>query len=117
MLSFVLQPQNSSGADATGRIQLASSTSFILTLSITGLAPGSVHASHIHKGACGGIGPIAAALRNVVADPSGTATVATQVDELPYSIPAEGWYANVHAGPDLTGPNAKGILCGNLPAP
>ncbi len=101
----------------TGTVSVVKGTgSFDVTMKLTGLAPNSVHVNHIHKGSCAAPGPIAYALQTIQADASGNATVMSTV-ATDYVIPAGGWYANVHTGPDLTSPaNAKSISCGDLVA-
>ncbi len=114
------QMQELAASGVSGTLEVVKGTSsFTLTLKIKGLAPSSNHVNHIHKGTCPGApGPIATdvigALQPVVADASGTATATTTVP-VAYAVPSTGWYANIHAGPDLQGPNAKSISCGNLP--
>lgn len=113
-----MQALGGSGVDGT--VQVVKGTgSFTVTVTLKGLAPGSNHINHIHKGNCpGSPGPIATdvitALQPLVADASGAATATTMVPH-DFVLPTEGWYANVHAGPDLQGANAKSISCGNLP--
>jgi hypothetical protein len=112
--------QELNGSGVTGTVEIVKGTgSFTVTIKVKGLAPNSNHVNHIHKGVCPGTpGPIAtdviAALQPVSADASGTATATTQVPH-DFALPPEGWYANIHAGPDLQGANAKSIACGNLP--
>jgi Cu/Zn superoxide dismutase len=115
-LTFVLKPQNASGAEGSGRVAVSAANSFTVTLTISGLVPNTSHVSHIHKGNCSTIGAVAVALSNVASDARGNASTSTRLEEFPYAVPAEGWYAMVHAGPDLTGTNARAIVCGELPA-
>ena len=105
------------GSGVTGTTEVVKGTgSFDLTVKLTGLQPNSVHVAHIHKGSCAAAGPIAFALQSIQADATGKATVKSTV-ATDYVVPAGGWYANVHAGPDLTtAANAKGISCGDLSA-
>jgi hypothetical protein len=114
-VSFQLLGQNESGASGSAQLGLTTASSVGVTLHLTGLPPNSVHPAHIHQGACGQNGPVVRALQDVVADAKGTATAVTQLDDFAYRVPPEGWYANVHAGPDLTGSNARSVACGNLP--
>jgi Cu/Zn superoxide dismutase len=108
------------GSGVEGTVLVVKQTgSFIVTVTVKGLAPNSNHINHIHKGNCpGSPGPIAtdviSALQPLAADASGNATATTMVPH-DFVLPPEGWYANVHAGPDLQGANAKSISCGNLP--
>jgi len=114
----LMQALGGSGVDGTVLV-VKGTGSFTVTVTVKGLAAGSNHINHIHKGNCpGSPGPIATdvitALQPLVADASGNATATTMVAH-DFVLPAEGWYANVHAGPDLQGANAKSISCGNLP--
>ena len=85
---------------------------FTLVVDVTGLAPNSVHVSHIHSGTCCSNGPIAIPLADVVADPGGHANVTNNL-ATPYK--GDGWYVNIHSGPDLTTPaNAAPIACADL---
>lgn len=103
------------GSGVTGSTEVVKGTgSFDITVKLTGLQPNSVHVAHIHKGSCAAAGGIAYALQSIQADATGKATVKSTI-ATDYVVPAGGWYANVHAGPDLSTPaNAKGISCGDL---
>jgi hypothetical protein len=83
---------------------------------LTGLAPGSIHVSHIHAGRCSAPGGIAYALQSVVADSAGSATTTSTIP-VGYAIPVSGWYVNVHHGPDFTEAEyAPSDSCGDMPA-
>jgi Cu/Zn superoxide dismutase len=101
----------------SGTVQVVEGTgSFTLTIHLQGLQPGSNHIAHIHRGSCAQQGRIDIALSPVIGDAAGGATSVTRVAQ-DYSIPGEGWYANVHVGPDLTTPaNAATLACGDLHA-
>ena len=79
--------------------------------------PASAPAGSVAAGSCPA-GSITAAgstaLQPLVAGASGNATATTMVPH-DFVLPSEGWYANIHAGADLQGANAKSISCGNLP--
>lgn len=84
-----------------------------MRLQITGLGTDSSHVSHIHAGSCDAKGGVVFALNQIVADGQGNADVTTRLDTT--YPPASGtYYIVVHAGPDLQGPNANYLLCGNL---
>jgi len=86
----------------------------VVTISLTGLVPNSVHPSHIHAGNCAVMGAIKHSLNNVVADSHGNAFTVTTLSNIK-GIPQTGWYINVHHGPDLaTTANAAPIYCGNV---
>ncbi len=113
-ISFAIAAQNGSGAAGTGNV-VKGAGSFVVTIRLTGLTPNSSHISHVHAGACAKPGGIAYALQQVIADSSGAATVTSTVP-VDYSVPAGGWYVNVHHGPDLSAPaNGPSISCGDLP--
>ena len=114
-IAFTMVAQNGSGVSGTGTI-VKSTGSFIVTIKLTGLAPNSSHISHVHNGACAKAGGIAYPLSQVVADSFGAAAVQSIVP-VDYSVPAAGWYVNVHHGPDFSVPaNGPSISCGDLSA-
>ena len=114
-INFTMVAQNGSGVAGTGTVVKVAG-SFTVTIKLTGLPPNSSHISHVHNGACAKPGGIAYPLSQVIADASGSATVLSIVPA-GYSIPASGWYVNVHHGPDFSAPaNGPSISCGDLPA-
>jgi hypothetical protein len=96
-----------------------------VTLTLTGLAPNSTHLAHIHEGSCEAQGIVVHQLNPVVADASGKGTSTTVIPKVS-SIPASGWYVNVHQGatntPHSSDPNNDlstqtgfdPIACGNV---
>jgi hypothetical protein len=113
-IKFTMTAQNNSGVSGTGEV-VKGSGSFTVTIKLTGMAANSSHISHVHTGSCAKNGGVAYALSQVVADASGAATVTSTVPA-DYSIPATGWYVNVHHGPDFSAPaNGPSISCGDLP--
>ena len=113
-ISFTMAAQNGSGVAGTGHV-VKGTGSFTVTIKLTGLTPNSSHISHVHKGSCAKMGGVAYALQQVIADSSGAATVTSTVPA-DYSVPAGGWYVNVHHGPDFSAPaNGPSISCGDLP--
>lgn len=87
-----------------------------VTILLIGLAPNSVHPAHIHGGVCTNDGAILYPLNNVLADAKGQASSTTIISsKASLSIPATGWYINVHNGPTLNTPmQASPIACGNI---
>lgn len=113
-IKFTMAAQNASGVSGTGQIVKAAG-SFTVTIKLTGMPANSSHISHIHSGSCAKNGGVAYALQQVIADSSGAATVKSTVST-EYSVPAGGWYVNVHHGPDFSAPaNGPSISCGDLP--
>lgn len=114
-IKFSMVAQNNSGVSGTGEV-VKGSGSFKVTIKLTGMPANSSHISHVHTGSCAKPGGVAYALSQVIADASGAATVTSTV-QAEYSIPAGGWYVNVHHGPDFTAPaNGPSISCGDLPS-
>lgn len=115
LIVFSMVAQNASGASGTGTV-VRSADSFTITIKLTRLTPNSSHVSHLHDGGCGAPGGIAFALKQVIADSAGGATIVSTVP-IRYLVPAAGWYVNVHHGPDFTEAEyAPSDSCGNLPS-
>jgi plastocyanin len=127
------------GSAARGRALLEGSgigtsptPSIAVTVKLSGLAPGSVHAVQILPGVCGAPAPTtgmffsqifvppAFTLHNVTAGPDGTATSTTVITVSPVlsgpgqlAIPSSGWFINVAAGPAADN-GATSVACGNV---
>lgn len=86
-----------------------------VVLNISGLAPNSSHAAHIHLGSCEAQGPVFKPLNSVVADGTGHATVTTVISTVT-AIPVRGWYVNVHRTVDVSAGQTDfdPILCGDV---
>jgi Cu/Zn superoxide dismutase len=83
-------------------------------VTLTGLAPSSVHPVHIHSGSCGQNGRVLYPLLNLTADMHGVASSTTKLT-LPRGIPASGWSLDVYNGPGLSNSDqALSIVCGNI---
>jgi CHRD domain len=108
-------PPSSASETASGTTQLTlSGSTLTVKLTLSGLAPKSSHAAHIHSGSCESQGAVVHPLSNVVADASGNATVTTTINNVS-SIPSSGWYVNVHYSTDLsTQTGFNPIACGNV---
>jgi plastocyanin len=106
--------------------------SIAVTISLSGLTPGSVHAAQILLGVCGAPAPTTGALfseifvpptftlNNLTAGPDGTATSTTVLTQPPnfsgpgqLVIPSSGWFINVAAGPAADN-DATSAACGNV---
>ena len=69
-----------------------------VTVHARGLTPGP-HAAHIHLGSCRSQGPVEYMLRDLVANRYGAIVHAVRViPNVMTSIPARGWYLNIHQG-------------------
>ena len=134
---FELSPAAGSAArgsallDGSG-IGTSPTPSIAVTVRLSGLAPGSVHAVQILPGVCGAPAPTtgvffsqifvppAYTLNNLTAGPDGTATSTTVITEPPnangpaqLAIPSSGWFINVAAGPAADN-GATSAACGNV---
>ena len=97
----------------TAHLTLSGST-LTVTLTLTGLQPGSSHAAHIHAGSCQSQGAVVHPLNNVIADRSGNYHGTTTIQKVS-SLPGSGWYVNVHSSTDLsTQTGFNPIACGNV---
>jgi hypothetical protein len=111
---FTMGQMNKSGVTGVGQVYKAAG-SFTVAIQLHGLVPNSSHVSHVHVGSCAKQGNVAYALLQVVADGSGNATATTTVGEY-YSMPATGWYVNVHQGENMDEAEyVPSIACGDLP--
>jgi len=113
--TYVTQLANES---VTGTAQLSiASGKLTVKITMSGLAPNSTHIPHIHKGSCEAQGDVLYSLAPVAADASGKGTSTTVVPNVS-SIPAKGWYVNVHLAStksDLdTQTGFDPIACGNV---
>jgi len=92
----------------------------IVTVLLTGLAPGSTHPDAIHNGTNGGCststhGDVVYGLNPVTADSTGKGTSITTVQNVLMGIPAQGWYIDVHNGPQLADDRQQErIACANI---
>lgn len=108
----------SANQSVSGSAQLSIvSGQLVVKLTLSGLAPNSTHIAHIHSGSCEAQGAVKYPLTAIVADASGHATSITTIDQVT-SIPASGWYVNVHLGGTATDLSTQTgddpISCGNV---
>ncbi len=108
-------PPSSVGQNPSGKAQLTlKGTILTVVLTATGLAPNSSHAAHIHSGSCAMQGPVIHPLTTLNADAQGNATSTTTISGV-QSIPASGWYVNVHNSADVsTQTGFDPLLCGDV---
>lgn len=100
---------------ASGNAQLTlSGNKLKVALSLQGLAPGSVHAAHIHSGSCGNAGKPLYDLKPIVANSAGKGSSTTVISGVS-SLPAIGWYISVHLTTDMTTQTSDdSIACGDV---
>ncbi len=85
-----------------------------VNIHVTGLAPSSSHAAHIHAGNCSVDGAIVYSLNPVVADAKGDANSQTVISNVQNGIPASGWYINIHNGTSMAAIEHMPIACANI---
>jgi hypothetical protein len=116
-VSVPLDGANADNQQATGTadLSLAQGTLTVKT-TVSKLVPGSEHAAHIHAGRCESQlpGNIIYPLTTLKANSQGVASSMTIIPNVS-SIPARGWYINIHFGTDLSSQTAfDPIACGNV---
>lgn len=112
--SVKLAPFRNSKAMGTAKLTLNTKTEELtVTVTMTGLAPNSVHPEHIHRGSVPHVGGVVYPLHNLVANKAGEATATTVIKHVK-KIPSTGWVIDVHQGPNLKGSNAVPIANGNV---
>ncbi len=110
-------PTNASSQNASGTAHLTLN-GHTLTVQVTleGLAPKTEHMAHIHSGTCASQGAVVYPLTTLKADASGKAVSTTTIQNV-ITIPASGWYVNVHDSNDLsTQTGFDPIACGDVTA-
>lgn len=106
-------PSPDQSASGTAQLTLANGQVKVV-LSMKGLEPASTHAAHIHAGSCADQGKIIYPLTAITADKTGAGTSTTILKNMA-SLPASGWYINVHFGSTITNQtNEDPIACGNM---
>src|SRR6266851_2254777 len=115
MVWVKLGPTNAANQSAHGNARLTlNHNTLTVVVTMDGLVPGSGHAAHIQTGSCKSQGGVVYTLNNVVADTHGHAQVTTVIQNV-QSIPAHGWYVNVHYGTNIsTQTGFDPIACGNV---
>jgi hypothetical protein len=103
-----------------GLLWSQSSNTLVVTVSLSGLAPNSTHPDAIHIGSCKSRthGPVVLGLNPVNADSTGKGSSVTAYSNVLQGIPAQGWYIDVHNGPQLAnGLQQERIACANITNP
>lgn len=135
--ALALSPASGSGVRGRARLNepgagTSPTPAITVSIKLSGLVPGSVHAVQILPGVCGAPAPTtglvfssvfvppAFTLNSATAGPDGTATSTTVLTEPPNNngagllrIPSTGWFVNVAAGPAPDN-GATSDACGNV---
>jgi len=115
MAQATFQGTKNGNENVSGNATLSlSGRTLTVKMTVTGLAPNSDHMVHIHAGTCASQGPVIYPLQVLKADASGKATTTTNIPNV-MTIPANGWYINVHDSTDLsTQTGFNPISCGDV---
>lgn len=108
-------PANAASQDATGTAHLSlSGHTLTVQVTVNGLAPKTEHMAHIHSGTCASQGAVVYPLNTLTADASGKAVSTTTIQNV-NTIPATGWYVNIHNSNDIsTQTGFDPITCGDV---
>ncbi len=95
------------------------SNKVVVTLTLSGLAPNSVHMAHIHAGSCASQGAVVYPLKPVTADAEGNATTSTTISITNIKeFRSAQLYINVHEAGTMSGMSKQQgfdpITCGNI---
>lgn len=96
------------------------SHTLVVTVIASGLAPNSTHPDAIHNGIGSGCtssthGDVVYGLNPVNADSSGKGTSITTIPNVQQGIPGQGWYIDMHNGPQLADSSQQErIACANI---
>lgn len=114
-----LHGDNSPNQNASGmaQVHLADGQATV-QIFVRGLQPDSMHAWHIHAGSCQSQGPVLINFGDAQADGDGTIDTTVTVSASAFtSVPASGWYINVHYGSMAQLGTQTGfdpVVCGNV---
>lgn len=114
-VQVTLQPTGAANQNVSGVAYLTLSAHTLkVELTLSGMAPRSEHMVHIHAGDCINQGSVVYPLTPVKADASGKTTITTIIQNV-MTIPARGWYINMHNSTDMsTQTGFDPIACGNV---
>jgi len=111
---------NHAPAGTAGLLWSQTNNILVVTVTAVGLAPGSTHPNAIHNGISGGCsspihGDVIYGLNAIIADSSGNGMSTTTIQNVPMGIPAQGWYIDIHNGPQLADKEQQErIACANI---
>ncbi len=109
-----VQLRPSEGSVATGRALLYfRGRSLVVDVTVIGLTPGASYQSHVAFGSCEAGGQPAYPVASFVADASGSARVAAEVDGV-HLVPTNGWFVAVTSPPARVGDRPTILSCGDV---
>ncbi|MCW5851399.1 MAG: prolyl oligopeptidase family serine peptidase [Anaerolineae bacterium] len=108
-----IQPPQAGGPSGYLTVMRSVNGDYQVRVSVTGLAPGSAHAMHFHRGTCELQGAVIQGLPSMVAGRDGSATVTAWLSRAQWAaVVADSTYINIHQ--QASAPIGGGITCGNV---
>jgi hypothetical protein len=110
-----LMDANVPGQSTSGTAQLTVNNNRLkVVVDVKGLVPNSKHSAHIHFGSCASQGKVLYTLSPLTANAKGEGVSTTTIANIS-TIPASGWYVNVHRTADLsTQTGFDPVACGDI---
>lgn len=111
---------NHAPAGTAGLLWSQTNNTLVVKVTVVGLVPNSTHPDAIHSGINGGCsnpihGDVIYGLNSIIADSSGNGTSTTTIPNVLMGIPAQGWYIDIHNGPQLAdAEQQERIACANI---
>lgn len=101
------------GSGVTGTVTITDGAGAVSTVTVTlqGMAPGSAHAGHVHRGTCGSDGAIDFGLALITADAAGNGSATSP--NVPDDVLGPGFYLQYHVAQN---PPGAPMACANVPA-
>ena len=109
-VSFSMNAADANGVTGTATVTPQPGEFSTVTVSLEGLAPGSSHAGHVHRGACAAQGAIDFGLNPIVADAQGNGSATTA--NVPDALLIPGFYLQYHVALD---PPGAPLACADIP--
>ena len=118
-LDLVATTAPDENVQGTASFGVTKNNAIVLTLTVHGLIPHTMHMAHIHVGSCEAQGPVLYMLQTVAADANGNAKTQTTIDPNKFTnLPASQLYINIHEAEDTNGMKIQQgfnpIACGNI---
>lgn len=109
--NFAIAGVGGNGVTGTVTITDEAGAGSTVTVTLQGMAAGSAHAGHVHRGTCGSDGAIDFGLAPIVADGAGSGSATTS--DVPDDLLGPGFYLQYHVAQD---PPGAPLACANVPA-
>ena len=114
-VTIQMNPVAGSGISGTSTLEAVDGQTMV-TVTLSGMAPGSERQGHIHTGTCANLGPIVIPLPNIIAGADGTGTVTATVNASLASLQDGNHVVNFHEDISLvTALPGPTVSCGDIP--